>query len=78
MSKAFFEPALALADVIDLFNAHNIRYFLVGSFASGFRGEFRATNDLDIVCSFVPDSSALFLEQAKRNFFLVSFVEELG
>lgn len=44
-------------------------YFLVGSFASGFRGKFRATNDLDIVCRFPVEAQTPFAQQAKDGFY---------
>ena len=45
------EPVLILTRCDELFSELKIPYFLVGSFASGIRSEFRATNDIDIVCN---------------------------
>ena len=50
-SNLIYEPVRALYDVVSIFDSLKIPYFLVGSFASGIRGEFRATNDLDFVCN---------------------------
>jgi hypothetical protein len=64
-----YEPARALEDTVFLFDSLSIPYFLVGSFASGFRGEFRATNDIDIVCAFTPGNLSGFIERAKSCFY---------
>jgi predicted nucleotidyltransferase len=63
------EPAVALAEVSGILDSLSIRYFLVGSFASGFRGEFRATNDIDIVCEFTDNKIADFILATKLSFF---------
>lgn len=36
-------------DVVGALRRHSIAYFITGSFASSVHGEFRATNDIDIV-----------------------------
>ena len=43
------DPLHALGDVLRILHAAHIEYFLGDSFASGARGEFSATNDLDLV-----------------------------
>lgn len=50
------EPAQALVAVATAFSTAEIPYFLVGSFASGLRGEFRATNDIDLVAKIDQES----------------------
>lgn len=72
MTESNFEPVLALVDAVQIFERYSIPYFLVGSFASGFRGEFRATNDLDIVCDFTRfsgDDLEEILYDFKKSFF---------
>jgi hypothetical protein len=64
-----YEPAKALEDTVILLDTLSIPYFLVGSFASGFRGEFRATNDIDIVCAFTPENIKSFVKLAKDCFY---------
>lgn len=64
-----FEPSLALSDITDILITLDFDYFLVGSFASGFRGEFRATNDLDIVCAFKNELINNFIDLSKKNFY---------
>ena len=51
-----FEPATALVDTVTALHAARVPYFVVGSFASGMRGEFRATNDIDFVVRLNPGS----------------------
>lgn len=41
----------------------------VGSFASGFRGEFRATNDIDIVANFSAVDLDKFIIEVKYKFY---------
>jgi hypothetical protein len=41
----------ALGAVVNALNQLDISYFVTGSLASGARGEFRATNDVDIVAA---------------------------
>jgi predicted nucleotidyltransferase len=65
-----FEPSLALIDIISILDSLKISHFLVGSFASGFRGEFRATNDIDIVIKLNENIIADFITASKANFFI--------
>jgi len=44
-----------LGRVLDALDAVGIPYMIVGSFASGFHGEFRATQDADIVIDPTPE-----------------------
>lgn len=64
-----YEPVLALETIVQLLTDLHIPYFLVGSFASGIRGEFRATNDIDLVCQFSEEKISPFILGAQLNFF---------
>ena len=67
-----------LLDVIDalvvVLRRHDVPYFITGSFASSVHGEFRATNDIDIVAklaasrlaSVLVDLSAAFVTDADQ------------
>lgn len=47
-------PIAAIGCLTELLTQQNIPYFLGGSFASSAHGEFRATQDIDIVCDLEP------------------------
>jgi len=64
-----YEPAQALSDTVSIITFLEIPYFLVGSFASGIRGEFRSTNDIDLVCKLESDKVALLIEEARQQFY---------
>ena len=68
-SKVVIEPAQALSDIVLSLETLKISYFLVGSFASGIRGEFRATNDIDLVCKITGDMVKHFSEGVAEKFF---------
>ncbi len=54
MAPALSEASelIAVIDaVVSAFRRHQVPYFVTGSLASSVRGEFRATNDLDIVAT---------------------------
>ncbi len=57
MTQSVEQPTAALSETAEILEKLKIPYFLVGSFASGMHGEFRSTNDIDIVTKF--DSSKL-------------------
>ena len=63
------EPSQVLAEIAVMLDARQIQYFLAGSFASGMRGEFRATNDVDLVCRFSSAAVPGFLEAARTAFY---------
>lgn len=63
------DPAQALADIVLVLEDCAIRYFLVGSFASGIRGKFRATNGIDLVCQLGSEQIADFLNRAQGLFY---------
>lgn len=67
--NAIFEPSLALVDIVEVLEKWNLSYFVVGSFASGFRGEFRSTNDVDIVVEIPPDKLQGFVKDCKIKFY---------
>jgi hypothetical protein len=62
----------ALRDLSAAFAAIDCRYFIGGSFASSLQGEFRATNDLDIICALHAKNCAAFIEQLGTNFIVDS------
>lgn len=68
-NQTSYEPAEALADIVSILESLDIPYFLVGSFASGIRGEFRATNDIDLVCKFEKGKLDEFVNRAKQRFY---------
>ncbi|HEX5410023.1 MAG TPA: hypothetical protein VFW89_09670 [Gemmatimonadaceae bacterium] len=60
---------LAVIDaVVTVFEREGIRYFVTGSFASSMHGEFRATNDLDIVATLDPPHLASALRALSHDF----------
>lgn len=60
---------LAVVDaVIGAFRRHGILYFVTGSFASSIHGEFRATNDLDIVADLDESQLAPLFDELSRDF----------
>ncbi len=67
--EQIYEPVVALETMVILLSTINIPYFLVGSFASGIRGEFRATNDIDLVCKFDEEKILPFITKAQPDFF---------
>lgn len=77
-----FEHSKTLIDLTEIFDQLELSYFIVGSVASGFRGEFRATNDIDIVCDFSSASNntaSKFTELARAKFYCdpLSLVEAI-
>jgi hypothetical protein len=50
-----------LSQILDTLEEARIPYMIVGSFASGFHGEFRATQDADIVIDPTPEQLRAFL-----------------
>ncbi len=47
---------------------HDVRYFVTGSFASSVHGEFRATNDIDIVADVDAARLGPLLDELSRDF----------
>lgn len=58
----------AVQAVVGAFERNDIRYFVTGSFASSVHGEFRATNDLDIVADLDASQLALLFDDLSRDF----------
>jgi len=59
-----------LGRVLDALDAVGIPYMIVGSFASGFHGEFRATQDADIVIDPTPEQLQAFLARVSGEFYV--------
>ena len=58
-------------ELLSEFNAHGVRYLIVGGYAVSFHGHPRATKDLDIVISPDPENAkAVFAALAKFGFAL--------
>jgi hypothetical protein len=58
-----------LSQVLDTLEEVGIPYMIVGSFASGFHGEFRATQDADIVIDPTPEQLQSFLARVGDEFY---------
>lgn len=61
-----------LSQVLDTLEEVGIPYMIVGSFASGFHGEFRATQDADIVIDPTPEQLQAFLTCVSDDFYVSS------
>lgn len=59
-----------LTQIIDVLEEVGIPHMIVGSFASGFHGEFRATQDADIVIDPTPEQLRVFLERVGGDFYV--------
>jgi hypothetical protein len=59
-----------LSQVLDTLEEVGIPYMIVGSFASGFHGEFRATQDADIVIDPTLEQLRAFLARASDDFYV--------
>ena len=73
MDGQVYEPVKALECLSKLFESLEIPYFLVGSFASGIRGQFRATNDIDIVCNISKETTHRFIAECQKEFYADSY-----
>ena len=63
------ETARALEDLVEILSTLDLKYFVCGSFASGAHGDFRATNDIDIVCSISDSHVNSFVSIASNSFY---------
>lgn len=54
--------------VVGVFERHGVCYFVTGSFASSVHGEFRATNDLDVVAELDASRLASLIAELSREF----------
>lgn len=59
-----------LSQILDTLEDVGIPYMIVGSFASGFHGEFRATQDADIVIDPTPEQLRAFLARVSGEFYV--------
>jgi len=64
------ESLQVLALVARILNSLKVDYFLTGSLASSVRGEFRATNDIDIVAAIDPQQVSQFIEAFSSEFYV--------
>jgi len=60
-----------LRKVVEALEIANIRYMVVGSFASTFHSAPRMTRDIDFVIAASPETIEVFVEQFERNRFYV-------
>lgn len=58
----------AVRSVVAALDRHGIRYFVTGSLASSVHGEFRATNDIDLVVALEASQLAPLLNELSRDF----------
>ncbi len=61
-----------LGQILDVLEEVGIPYMIVGSFASGFHGEFRATQNADIVIDPAPEQLGTFLDRVRTDFYVSS------
>jgi hypothetical protein len=59
-----------LGQILDTLEEVGIPSMIVGSFASGFHGEFRATQDADIVIDPTPEQLRAFLARVRDDFYV--------
>ncbi|MHB9148527.1 MAG: hypothetical protein ACYC33_00335 [Thermoleophilia bacterium] len=59
-----------LGEILDIFAELRIPHMIVGSFASGFHGEFRATQDADLVIDPTPEQLDALLERVSSDFYV--------
>jgi hypothetical protein len=67
-------PTVRLFDVAkrvaDVFEQLGIRYCIGGSIASGIHGEYRATNDADLVADILPEHIAPLVQALEGEFYI--------
>ncbi len=61
-----------LDEILDILADLNIPHMVVGSFASGFHGEFRATQDADLVIDPTSEQLNALLERVSGDFYVSS------
>jgi hypothetical protein len=54
MTDGIEDPGPALKSIAAILEALEVPYFVGGSIASSVRGQFRATNDIDLICALKP------------------------
>ena len=57
-----------LETLVAALHHQNINYFITGSVASSVHGEYRATNDVDIVADIVPETAAALVDELEKEF----------
>lgn len=62
------DPQLLLLALAEAFRQSGVRYAVGGSIASSRHGEYRATNDVDVLAELGPASLGPFLEALGRDF----------
>jgi predicted nucleotidyltransferase len=70
LSDSLTDPIVVLDEVVSVLDELQIDYFITGSFASGVRGEFRATNDIDIVCNIKEERIKPLVKKLDKTFFI--------
>ena len=68
------QPISVLSLVTNTLDKLNIRYVLVGSFASSIHGLYRATADIDILADIKPEHVGPLHEALKSNFYVDELV----
>lgn len=63
------ELTKCLASVTSTLEAHRVPYFLTGSLAASTHGEFRATNDIDIVADFGSVNLGALMREFDADFY---------
>jgi hypothetical protein len=59
-----------LGEILDILAELNIPHMVVGSFASGFHGEFRATQDADLVIDPTVEQLDALMERVSGHFYV--------
>lgn len=68
MNSALEDIASALRALAAAFESSGTRYFIGGSLASSMQGEFRATNDIDVICNLIPNTFDTFVAALGDDF----------
>ena len=63
------ETLLVLSEATQVLEELSLPYYISGSIASSARGEFRTTNDIDIVCKFREDKIKAFIVRVEKPFY---------
>ncbi len=63
-------PLDILLFIAHVFDELNVRYVVVGSFASSVRGMTRATNDVDIVADIHAEQATAFIARVEEGFYV--------
>jgi hypothetical protein len=59
-----------IEEAVSAFQREGIAYFITGSLASSVHGEFRATNDVDIVADVTPDNVGRLVDRLAPTFYV--------